>query len=230
LSIIHTVPTILLVRHGQASFGAEDYDLLSPLGRRQAQIVAASLARRGYQPSRVLSGSMRRQLETAAAFDAAAPEVDPRWNEYDPNDVLAHHSETALRIDGPPAATAEPLTSKGFQAILEPALEGWIATAERSPTAVTWPQFSGAGSEALAALAAELERGETAVVVTSGGAIAALAGNLLGAAAPVFSALNRVLVNAGVTKLVIGASGTNLVSFNDHSHLEEVDRSLVTYR
>jgi broad specificity phosphatase PhoE len=38
------MPTVLLVHHGQASFGASDYDVLSDLGRRQAEIVAASLA------------------------------------------------------------------------------------------------------------------------------------------------------------------------------------------
>jgi broad specificity phosphatase PhoE len=29
------MPIVLLVRHGQASFGAEDYDSLSHLGRRR---------------------------------------------------------------------------------------------------------------------------------------------------------------------------------------------------
>jgi len=33
-----------------------------------------------------------------------------------------------------------------------------------------------------------------------------------------------------VTKLAIGSTGINVVSFNDHSHLETVDRALVTYR
>jgi broad specificity phosphatase PhoE len=102
--------------------------------------------------------------------------------------------------------------------------------AEQSPTRQSWTQFSGAGSAALKQLAGELGRGETAVVVTSGGTIAALAGGLLGAPALIFPALNRVMVNAGVTKVTIGAGGVNLVGFNDHSHLEEADRELVTYR
>ena len=176
---------------------------------------------------------MRRQIDTAAALAGPAPEVDRRWDEYDPNDVLTHHSDSAVRIDGPAAdtaAAAEPLTSKRFQAILEPALAAWIETAEASPTRQSWPQFSGAGSAALAELAAELGRGETAVVVTSGGTIAALAGGLLGAPALVFPHLNRVMVNASITKVAIGAGGVNLIGFNDHSHLEEVDRALVTYR
>jgi broad specificity phosphatase PhoE len=225
------VPTVLLVRHGQASFGAADYDVLSAAGRRQAEILAASLAERGYRPAHLVSGTLRRQRETAAAFVArGAPEleVEPRWDEFDSDDVLTHHSDTDLRLQAEGAS--ETLTNRGFQAALEPALAEWVAHAERSPTAQTWPEFSGAGSAALADLTARLTAGQTAVVVTSGGAIAAVVGALLGAPTEVFAALNRVLVNASVTKLAIGASGTNVVSFNDHSHLEAVDRALVTYR
>jgi broad specificity phosphatase PhoE len=225
------MPTVLLVRHGQASFGASDYDVLSERGRRQAEITAASLAERGYRPARLYSGTLRRQHETAAAFAAhGAPEleVDERWNEFDPDDVLTHHSESTLRIEGD--TDGETLTNRSFQAALEPALAEWVAHAERSPTAQTWPQFSGAAPAALADLTAGLERGETAVIVTSGGAIAAVIGALLGAPAEVFATLNRTLVNAGVTKLGIGAGGTNVLSVNDHSHLELVDRALVTYR
>jgi broad specificity phosphatase PhoE len=225
------MPTVLLVRHAQASFGAADYDVLSELGRDQADIVAASLAERGYRPDRLYSGTLRRQQETAAAFRAlGAPdlEVEPRWDEFNTDDVLHHHSESSLRIQGDGAG--ETLTNRGFQAALEPALAEWVAHAERSPTSQTWPQFSGAGAAALGDLATELGAGETAVIVTSGGAIAAVIGALLGAPAEVFAALNRTLVNAGVTKIAIGSTGTNVLSVNDHSHLELVDREFVTYR
>ena len=43
-------------------------------------------------------------------------------------------------------------------------------------------------------------------------------------------ALNRVAVNAGVTKVVAGASGATLVWFNEHAYLERRGRSLLTYR
>lgn len=224
------MPTVLLVRHGQASFGAENYDVLSALGVRQAEIAATSLAARGYEPTRLVSGNLQRQRETAAAFagQGAAAEVDERWNEFDPDDVLTHHSDSALRIQGD--GTGETLTNRGFQAALEPALAEWVAHAERSPTSQTWPQFSGAGPAAMEDLAADLGPGETAVIVTSGGAIAAVVGALLGAPAEVFAALNRTLVNAGVTKIAIGSTGTNVLTVNDHSHLELAGRELVTYR
>lgn len=223
------MPTVLLVRHGQASFGAADYDVLSPLGERQAGLVAEALAERGYEPSRVVTGGLRRQIDTAAALAGPAPEVDERWDEYDSEGIIAHHGELPVRLDGG-GADGGPLTSREFQAILEPALVAWIETADGSPAPQSWTHFSGAGSAALAELAAELGRGETAVVVTSGGVIAALVGALLRTPATAFPALNRVVVNASITKLAIGASGTTLISFNDHSHLEAVDRELVTYR
>jgi broad specificity phosphatase PhoE len=224
------MPTVLLVRHGQASFGAEDYDVLSDLGRRQAEIAAASLAERGYRPARLLSGTLRRQRETAAPFAALGtePVVEPRWDEFEADEVLEHHGRSSLRLEG--EADGETLTTRAFQAALDPALAEWIAHAERSPTAQTWPQFSAAGAGALRDLAADLASGETAVAVTSAGTIGAIVGTVLGAPANLFPTLNRVLVNASVTKLAIGSTGTNLISFNDHSHLELVDRALVTYR
>ena len=104
LSIIKDVPTVLLVRHGQASFGAEDYDVLSPAGVRQSALLAEALRRRGVEPARLVSGTLRRQTETAAAFaEFGEPATDERWNEYDANEVLTHHSQTETRLDGPPA-------------------------------------------------------------------------------------------------------------------------------
>jgi broad specificity phosphatase PhoE len=225
------MPTVLLVRHGQASFGGEDYDVLSEVGHRQAEIVAASLADRGYQADRLICGTLRRQIDTAAAFTAlGAPdlEIEPRWDEYDSEDILHHHSDSAARLDL--QGDAEPLTNRSFQSILEAAQAQWIDYADRSPTSQPWPAFSAAGTAAFHDLATQLTSGETAIVVTSGGTIAALLCALWDAPATLFPALNRVTVNASVTKLAVGSTGTNVISFNDHSHLESVDRALVTYR
>ncbi|MBK5220047.1 MAG: histidine phosphatase family protein [Thermoleophilia bacterium] len=226
------MPTVLLVRHGQASFGAEDYDVLSAVGVRQSEVLAEAMRRRGVEPTRLITGSMRRQVETAAAFaEYGEATVDERWDEYDPNAVLLHHGETELRLDGPQLEGQEELTSRAFQAVLDPALRAWIEAAEGSLSHPhTWTRFADAGAAALAELRAELERGETALVFTSGGTIAAICAALLDSPESAFPALNRGMVNTGVSKIVIGAAGTSLIGFNDHSHLEEADRSLITYR
>ena len=59
---------LLLVRHGQASFGAEDYDALSGLGAEQARVLGKSLAERGFRPGLVLRGTLRRQEGTVAGL------------------------------------------------------------------------------------------------------------------------------------------------------------------
>jgi broad specificity phosphatase PhoE len=225
------MPTVLLVRHGQASFGSDDYDVLSEVGHHQAEVVAASLAERGYRPTRLICGTLRRQRETAAAFTALGGpelEIEPRWDEFDSEDILRHHSDLSVRLEG--HAEGETLSNRVFQSALEAAQTQWVEHAHESPAAQTWPQFSAAAPAALSDLAGQLQSGETAIVVTSGGAIAALLCHLWSAPPTLFPALNRVTINASVTKLAVGSSGTNVISFNDHSHLEAIDRALVTYR
>ena len=71
----------------------------------------------------------------------------------------------------------------------------------------SWPAFSARVQAAFEELAGALESGQTAVVSTSGGPIAAVGVALLGLAPEGFVALNRVAVNAGVTKIVTGSAG-----------------------
>ena len=66
------MPVVLLVRHGQASFGAEDYDVLSDTGREQSQVVGVELGRRGLRSPVAVCGSLRRQKDTADIALAAA--------------------------------------------------------------------------------------------------------------------------------------------------------------
>ena len=64
------MPTVLLVRHGQASFGAADYDVLSATGQKQSELVGEALSRAGVAPDRILAGTLRRQQDTAVAASA----------------------------------------------------------------------------------------------------------------------------------------------------------------
>ena len=71
-----TMSLLLLVRHGQASWGAHDYDRLSSVGTQQSRVLGAALAARGVRPDLVLRGSMTRHRETAeaaVAFEAPWP-------------------------------------------------------------------------------------------------------------------------------------------------------------
>ena len=56
--------TLYLVRHGQASFGAEDYDQLSALGRQQAVRLGEHWRARGLGFDAVITGTLRRHTQT----------------------------------------------------------------------------------------------------------------------------------------------------------------------
>lgn len=226
------MPSILLVRHAQASFGGERYDVLSDHGHVQVEALAADLKRRGVRIDEVVSGDLDRQRDTAQPIaDAAGCEltIDPRWNEYTTADILTNHSDTDLREERP-AGDAPPPSSRDFQAILERALHAWIEAGADGPADEPWPRFADRVAGALQDLADRLSSGRTALVATSGGPLAAACVQLLGLPAPAFVAFNRVVVNAGITKVVSGRGGTTLVSFNEHAHLEQGEPSLVTYR
>ncbi|RZU36434.1 broad specificity phosphatase PhoE [Streptomyces sp. BK022] len=217
------MPLICLVRHGQASAGADDYDVLSEPGRVQAAAVGRELARRGLRDPYVVSGTLTRQRDTAQLLaDAAGFErprhQDARWNEYDHLDLIARYAPAPGR-------------SSSTQDLLDHALSAWM----RDPAATdangeTWAAFAGRAAAALAELSAGLGRGRDAVVVTSGGVLAALCATLLSLPHEGVVALNRVAVNASVTTLAVGASGTTLLTFNEHAHFSGDRRQLLTYR
>lgn len=215
------MPVVLLVRHGQASFGADDYDVLSDRGREQSQVVGAELARRRLRSPVAVCGSLRRQRDTAEISLSAADlptdvRTDARWDEYDHLGLLKRYVAADADHDG---------TSKGVQALLDQALASWVDDPHGG-----WPDFSGGATAALSELAAGLDRGQDAAVFTSGGVIAAVCGALLGLTAPGVVALNRVTANGAITKVVVGSSGASLVAFNDHAHFEGEHRELLSYR
>lgn len=210
---------VYLIRHGQASFGAADYDVLSDPGARQAELAGTELARRGVRPGVVRSGTMHRQRDSASACLKAAgievtPEVDGRFDEYDHVDVLGRYD-----------------TGSGFdQGSLEQALRRWVADEVDGRCAESWPAFRDRVLAGLDSVVGECGRGGSAVVFTSGGVISAICAWLLGAPPTAFLALNRVTANAGITKIVHGRSGTSLLSFNDHAHFDGEHAGLLTYR
>jgi broad specificity phosphatase PhoE len=222
------MPTLLLVRHGQASFGAADYDVLSEQGHAQAALLTAELERQGLSIGSVTAGSMRRQRETAqpiAAFAGVPVGHDDRLDEFSAEDVLGTYSTSGARLTG-----TQTLSSRGFQEALDPALDAWMAAGDDGSAEVSWPAFSRRGVAALADAGAALGAGETGVLCTSAGVIAAACVQLLGLPDAAFVALNRVAVNGAVTKVAVGRRGMSLVSFNAHAYLTSPTRSLVTYR
>lgn len=215
---------LVLVRHGQASFGAADYDVLSETGEQQARIVGEVL--RELSPVAVVHGSLRRQRETArlaaeAAGWTAPLVIDARWNELDDLSQFA----TAMSTPPPDRDRA------AFQRWYEEAVRRW-ASGEHDDDYTE--SYAGLHERVDAALVSAAERavgavgaGGDVVVVSSGGPLSAVATRLLGAGVDTYLRLLPIFVNTGITRVVVGSRGRTLVTLNEHTHLAEEQR---TYR
>jgi broad specificity phosphatase PhoE len=216
------VGQVLLVRHGQASFGADDYDVLSDLGWTQGRVLGARLVAEGLAPTVLVTGGMRRHAETAAAIAEGAGwadvpvEVDPGWAEFDHLGVVA-----AL----PDAGAVEAGDRRGFQRVFERATARWASGEHDDDYAEPYADFVARASEALARAC---DRAGPVVVVSSGGPVAVACAALVAAGAPagtepvlptLWRHFNTVQVNAGVTRVLVGPSGRRLLTFNEHGHL-----------
>lgn len=220
---------ILLVRHGQASFGTDDYDRLSDTGVEQSRVLGKALAARGVTPNVVMVGEMKRHAQTATAVLEGGAwelpvEVDAGWNEFDHLQVLSVHRP-------PDRPTGEESEAASFQRWFEEATRRWAAGSHDEEYDESFAAFTSRVGAALDRLGAGLPESGTAVVLTSGGPIAWAAASLLAdprdTRTDLWLRLNPVSVNTGASTVVVGSRGTTLVSFNAHDHLAP---DQVTYR
>ncbi|GAA2833064.1 histidine phosphatase family protein [Kribbella solani] len=214
---------IYLVRHAQASFGARDYDKLSALGEQQAARLGQTLAE--VQPALVVSGSMRRHQQTATLAGFTA-EVDAGYDEFDHQEVIVAHKPAyrnhAVMV-AELARTGHP--QRAFQTMFTAATDRWMSGADGySETFEAFCERSGA---AVRRTAERLGKGESAVVFTSGGPIAAVVSRLLSGGDGLWPKLNPVTINTAITKVVSGRGGLTVVSYNEHVHL---GTELLSYR
>ncbi|WP_139980040.1 histidine phosphatase family protein [Nocardioides litoris] len=214
---------VLMVRHGQASFGADDYDVLSPTGWEQVRLLGRWLADRDVVPTSLVRGGMRRHRETLEAMTEAAGwagevEVDPGWDEFDHLAVVASHPEVA-------GAVTDGLDRRAFQRLFEEATARW--TAGEGTYDEPWAAFVDRTRAALDRVVAQAGSGRTVVVVTSGGVIGALASHLVdpdddhpASLARRWARTNAVMVNSSITRVLVGPTGLRLLTLNEHPHLE----------
>jgi broad specificity phosphatase PhoE len=211
--------TLYLVRHGQASFGADDYDVLSPRGHEQAVRLGQYWRTRGMAFDAVMTGTLRRHTETLAGIAEglqAMPEVT-RWpglNEYDSHALIsAIHPQPLGPSDTPERYRAH------FR-ILCDALAQWMAGVISPQGMPSWREFS-SGVRAVLDHVRHHHAGQNVLLVSSGGPISTAVGEVLGTAPEVTIALNMRIRNSAVTEFSISPKRLMLQTFNTLPHLNE---------
>lgn len=231
---------IYLVRHGQASLLADDYDALSAAGIEQSRVVGRWLAARGQRIEHVVMGGLNRHAQTAEACLGELPGhavpavVDPDLNEYHHHDMVARHEPAfadRAALQARLRASANP--HKEFQRVFAQAFARWVGGEYDADYQLTWAGFRARCVAAIERVAERCGSGQNALVFTSGGPIAAMAQHLLGVPDTSVAALHFPLFNAGVTQLLCQPGRIGLSYLNAVGHLEALGADaahLITYR
>ena len=216
---------LVLIRHGQASYGQADYDKLSATGEQQARALGPTLA--ALDLDALFVGPLRRQQQTAAfARETAqlpAPTTLPELAEYPGFEMVTHLLPKLVAEDAAFAA----LATKPSRALADRAFHRILHAWGRDEWQVE-------GVERVTEFAARVRRGlETAIaggrkvgVVTSAGPIGVAVGLVFGAAEYRMVRTSVVVRNASISELVYRSASfawepeqVSLLSFNSVGHL-----------
>lgn len=219
--------TLLLVRHGQASFGAEDYDNLSALGHEQSALLGSHLTQKFDSFDAIFSGDMKRHAQTlSAALGCEATTVDANWNEFDHKAVFRYAmiERSLSREDLPKLSDEEKIQ------IFAEGLNAWAQTDK--PTLAfdeSWRMFTNRVMDALDHAIEQTEN--TGIVFTSGGVISVILGQLWQLPTESVLRLNWTMTNTGISKLLVSKRGVTVSTFNEHHHLEHTqNKKFITYK
>ncbi len=221
-----------MVRHAQASFGAADYDRLSELGQRQSRRLGEYFARKGLRFDAVISGTLRRHLETldcikqgmgSEAATMGEAMLRPGLNEYDSAAVIAAIHPLAL----PQPTSAE--TYRQHFRLLRDGLAQWMAGVVSPVGMPSYKDFVTGVTAALDEVRAQYH-GRNVLLVSSGGPISTAVGRVLGTSPETTIELNLRIRNSSVTEFVFTPKRHMLLTYNTLPHLEQPgDAAWITY-
>jgi broad specificity phosphatase PhoE len=237
--------TLTLVRHGQASFFADNYDQLSPLGEEQARLLGQYWVRRGVRFDEVYTGPRVRQIETAALAGEAFAKAGLPWPEPQFLPELDEHQVDRLMKAAMPQIIETypqigPLHAdykqaelprdkhRSFQLMFEQVVKLWVAGKIEAAGVESWVQFTQRVEAGLKRIVGGGGRGRNVAAFSSVGAITGYLRAALGCDDLTALDLGWRVRNCSITDFVFSGNRLTLEGFNAYPHLE--DPLLWTYR
>ncbi len=212
--------TLYLVRHGQASFGADNYDQLSELGHKQSERLGQYWRERGLRFDAVLTGTLQRHAQTWAGIAQGAGYAEqaqalPGLDEYDSAAVIA-----AIHPQPLPKPDTPELYRHHFR-LLRDGLRQWM-------NGVVSPRGMPSYDAFLAGVIDALDRVRknhdgNVLIVSSGGPISTAVGHVLGTTPETTIELNMRIRNSAVTEFTYNPKRHTLLSYNTLPHLDHPD-------
>ncbi len=233
---------LILVRHGQASFGAESYDKLSEKGVEQVRILARHWQETGEQFDHIYSGSLLRQRETANELLSLVKNSpsraieNPAFNEYNGDPLMRMYLRDHASEDGVDSNIIWPIKKERlFQTILESACAKWIRgelhPQDEDGNFEYWVDFQNRVYCAINEIMATHGGGARVLIATSGGVIATVLQRVLQFPDQAVITTNWMVRNSSVSRVKYGQGKVSLTQFNSLAHLERAGLlAMITYR
>ena len=217
---------LFLIRHAQASFGAANYDRLSPLGHEQSVALGRALKAQGLAPTAFWTGTLARHRETLDGLLAglgtdAKPQTHPGFNEFDFTALLnARHAGKAA----PENMHTE--RKSHFRTLRDTVLE-WERDEIDAPPE-SWASFTARTRDAMRA-AMNPDHKQT-IAISSGGPIGRIVADTLACPPGQQIRLQLQTRNCSVTRFVYSAKAIYLNGFNETPHINAANQErLLTY-
>lgn len=240
-TILEDMATLLLVRHGQASFGATKYDRLSPTGEEQSRRLGAYFAKIGQPFDVVYTGPRKRQIRTAELATEAMrdhglvvpePVVVPDLDEVAAEDVIQEQLPRLLAQNTKLQQLVQKLTSAGASSgaiddVVAEVAGMWLRGELQADGLESWEAFSNRVERCLQAIVTKSAKGQRVLAFTSGGTIGASIRHILGLDPERSLHLAQVIRNTSLTEVLFSGPRLTLATFNALPHLEP---ALITYR
>ena len=220
--------TLYLVRHGQASFGADDYDNLSDLGHKQSLRLGEYFAGKGIAFDGLIAGTLRRHKQTLEGILKGMNRTGEHlsWeglNEYDGDAVIA--AVHPHKLEKP---TSPEMYRHHFR-LLRGGLAQWMAGVVSPRGMLSYSEFAAGVAGALDHVRAS-HYGQNVLIVSSGGPISTAVGQVLRTSAETTIELNLRIRNSSITEFAFTPKRHMLVSYNAIPHLDHTGcEDWVTY-
>ncbi|MBA3058174.1 MAG: histidine phosphatase family protein [Gammaproteobacteria bacterium] len=222
---------LYLVRHGQASFGAENYDQLSPMGHQQSVRLGQYWRDKGLSFDTVLTGTLKRHTQTYAGIceglhgakgTATAPLFWPGLNEFDSLALIATVHPYPLKKPDTPE-----LYRHHFR-LLRDGLTQWMNGVVSPVGMPSYREFQHGVVSALDHVRKHCSG--HVLIVSSGGPIATAIGHVLGTTPETTIELNLRIRNSAVTEFAFNPKRHSLLTFNALAHLDQPEHaSMITH-
>jgi broad specificity phosphatase PhoE len=218
---------LFLVRHAQASFGAQNYDKLSELGHEQSTLLGKYFASHDVSFDTVITGTMQRQVETSQGIHQSIKSLsfqqDSGWNEFDFTAIVSAY----LAIHPKQKPSADSPRSDWYR-VLKKAMLAWSQNELNNYKGESWQDF--VSRVDVSAHKIKKSDSRKVLVVSSGGAMAVFLMLLLNLSIEQAIGFNLQIKNTSVNHFYFNSKGFQLSSFNNVPHLEQAElKHLISY-